>query len=186
MDYRMRNACREGDLNYIIKEIDSFYTMYLKKSWKYPQPIFFCAAGGQNEAIEYFIGKKLYNLDILLESIGIAAISNHMATVELLCKIVDKDFFPQHPKILRALEVCISKNYKKMAEYLIQKGAYIVTSDSTENTLVKCAEANNTEIMEIIMNKDPNFRESIPNAINTAIMLGHRNSVNFLAGTEMV
>ena len=58
MDCRMRNACREGDIEYIKKDIESFKHIYFSDK-DYPHPLFFCACGGQNAAIEFLCSASL-------------------------------------------------------------------------------------------------------------------------------
>lgn len=183
MDYRMRNACRIGDLEYIKNDIESFKHIYFSDK-DYPHPLFFCACGGQNAAIEFLFNKKLYDPDIIIESIGIAAISNHLNTVELLFKIIKNNFYPKHPRLIRALNLSILKRNKQMIEYLIEKGIY--DEDCQENPLLTCAEIGDTETMGLLMKKHQGCVNSVPEAINISIMRGHRNSVNFLAGQEIV
>ena len=183
MDYRMRNACREGDLEYIKKDIESFKHIYFSDK-DYPHPLFFCACGGQNAAIEFLFNKKLYDPDVIIESIGIAAISGHIQTVELLFKIIKNNYNPKHPRLIRALNLAIVKKYKKVIEFLIEKGIY--DDDVEVNPFLTSAEIDDTETMKLLMDKHGGCVNQVPDAMNIAIMRGHRNSVNFLAGQEMV
>ena len=92
MDYRMRNACRSGNLEYLQSEIQKNIQIFQKDDPNYSHPLFFCASGGQNECIDYLIKEKLFNGDIIIESIAIAAISDHINTVEKLFKILGKNY----------------------------------------------------------------------------------------------
>ena len=184
MDFRMRNACRIGDIEYMKKDLESFKHIYQQLDGDYPHPLFFCASGGQNASIEYLYNKSLFYPDIIIESIGIAAISGHLHTVELLFKIIKNNFSPKHPRLIRALNVAILKKNRKIIEYLIEKGIYDENSD--DNPFLTCAEIGDVETMKLFMNKHQGCVNSVPDAMNISIMRGHRNSVNFLAGQEMV
>jgi len=48
MEYRMRNACRSGDLKHMKKDIQLYKHIFEKIDKDYPHPLFFCASGGQN------------------------------------------------------------------------------------------------------------------------------------------
>jgi len=180
----MRNACRSGDLEYIKKDLESFKYIYQRLDGEYPHPLFFCASGGQNVAIEFLYNKGLFYPDIIIESIGIAAISGHLHTVELLFKIIKNNFSTKHPRLIRALNIVILKKNREMIEYLIEKGIY--DEDSDDNPFLTCAEIGDVETMKLLMNKHQWCVNSVPDAITISIMRGHRNSVNFLAGQEMV
>lgn len=184
MDFRMRNACREGDLEYIKKDLESFKHIYQRLEGDFPHPLFFCAIGGQNAAIEYLYNKSLFYPEIIIESIGIAAISGHLHTVEILFKIIKNNFSPKHPRLIHALNVAILKKNRKMIEYLIEKGIY--DEDCEDNPFLTCAEIGDVETMKLLMNKHNGCVNRVPDAMNISIMRGHRNSVNFLAGQEMV
>jgi len=184
MDYRMRNACRSGNIEYIKKDLESFKHIYQRLDGDFPHPLFFCASGGQNAAIEYLYSKGLFYPDIIIESIGIAAISSHLPTVELLFKIIKNNFPPRHPRLIHALNIAILKKNKKMIEFLIEKGIYDENSD--DNPFLTSAEIGDVETMKLFINKHQGCVNSIPDAINISIMRGHRNSVNFLAGLEIV
>ena len=180
----MRNACRSGDLEYMKKDIESFKHFYEKIEGESPHPLFFCASGGQNYAIEYLYKLKLIHPELIIESIGIAAISGHLDTVELLFKIIKNNFDTKHPRLLRALRVVISKKNRKMIDFLIEKGIY--DEKPEENPFLLASEIDDVETMKLLMKKHGGCVNHIPDAINIAIMRGHRNSVNFLAGQEMV
>lgn len=184
MDYRIRNACRIGDLEYIKKCIESFPDIYRQEDCDFPHPIFFCASGGQNKVIEYLYNKQLYNPDILIESIGIAAISGHLHTVELLFKIVKNNYNPKHPRLMRALNVAILKKNRGIIDYLIEKNIYDENAD--DHPFLNCAKVGDIETMKSLMKKHGGCINHIPDAINISIMKGHRNSVNFLSGQDMV
>jgi len=184
MDNRMRNACRSGNIEYIKKDLESFKHIYQRLDGDFPHPLFFCASGGQNAAIEYLYSKGLFYPDIIIESIGIAALSGHLHTVELLFKIIKNNFPPRHPRLIHALNVAILKKNKKMIEFLIEKGIY--DEDVEVNPFLTSAENDDTETMKLLMDKHEGCVNQVPDAMNIAIMRGHRNSVNFLAGQEMV
>ena len=184
MDYRMRNACRSGNIEYIKKDLESFKHIYERLDGEYPHPLFFCASGGQNAVIEFLYNEGLFYPDIIIESIGIAAISGHLHTVELLFKIIKNNFLPKHPRLIHALNVAILKKNRKMIESLIEKGIYDENSD--DNPFLNCAEMDDVETMKLLMNKHQGCVNIVPDAMTISIMRGHRNSVNFLAGQEMV
>jgi len=184
MDFRMRNACRSGNLEYIKNDLESYKHIYQRLDGDNPHPLFFCASGGQNAAIEYLYNKGLFYPEIIIESIGIAAISGHLHTVEILFKIIKNNFSPKHPRLIHALNVAILKKNRKMIEYLIEKGIY--DEDCEENPFLTCAEIGDVETMKLLMNKHNGCVNRIPDAMTISIMRGHRNSVNFLAGQEMV
>ena len=184
MDYRMRNACRSGDLEYMKKDIQSYKHIYEKMDGDCPHPLFFCASGGQNAAIEYLYNLKLGYPEVIIESIGIAAISGHLHTVELLFKIIKNNFSPKHPRLINALNIAIKKKNGKIIDYLIEKGIY--DENAEEHPLFICAQMNDVETMKLLMKKHEGCVNQVPDAINIAIMKGHRNSVNFLAGQDIV
>lgn len=184
MDFRMRNACRSGDINYMKRDIESYKHIYEKIDGDCPHPLFFCASGGQNIAIEYLYNINLINSEILIESIGIAAISGHLHTVELLFKIIKNNFFPKHPRLTNALNIAIKKKNRKIIDYLIDKGIY--DENAEEHPLLICAQIDDIETMKLLIRKHGGCVNQVPDAINLAIMRGHRNSVNFLAGQEIV
>jgi len=146
MDNKMRNACRSGDLEYIQAEINKYKQIYQKDDQKYTHPLFFCASGGQNDCIDYFQKEKLYNGDIIIESIGIAAISGHLSTVEKLFKILGKNFNKKHPRLINALNVCIKKKNRKIIDCLIDKG--IMDEDSEENIYIIAAAVDEIEALK--------------------------------------
>ena len=124
MNTKFRNACRSGDLEYIKNELEGLSHLYIRHQGEYPHPIFFCASKGKNDCIEYISKKIGCPLESLMESIAIAAISGHLETVDKLFKIA-KEFDPRHPRLVHALNVCISKQNKKIVDYLWEKGIYV-------------------------------------------------------------
>ena len=183
MDYRMRNACRNGDLEYIKNDIEQNRAIYIRDKDKIPHPLFFCASGGRLDCIRYVLKSLECDIELIIESISIAAMSGHKETVEFLLGSL-KNFNRKHPRLLAALNNCITLRKTEMAKLLIEWD--IFDEDVEDNAFINSAKAGDIDITKLLMTKFSDYRQYMAEAIHISINRGHRNSVNFLYGQELV
>lgn len=183
MDYHMRNACRDGDLEYIKNELLENRTTYMRDKDKIPHPLFLCASGGRLDCIRYVLKSLECDSELIIESASIAAMSGHKETVEFLLGTL-KNFNRKHPRLLAALNNCITRRKTEMAKLLIEWD--IFDENVEDNTFINSAKAGDIDIMKLLMTKFSDYRQYMAEAIHISINRGHRNNVNFLYGQERV
>jgi hypothetical protein len=175
----MRNACREGDLSYIKNELEDNIMNYNNHIDDYTHPVFMCAVGGHNECIEYVIKKLPCSSEMILESIGIAIICNHLETADYLFKKLKK-YDTKHPRLINALNISISKKNRQAIDYLLDRNIYDEYSD--DNAFVRCAKVGDIQTIKRLMELYIDYTNYLQKSIEVAILSGNTHIVNLFFG----
>lgn len=177
MDYRMRNACRDGDIEYIVKEMKNnrnYQNMHLD----YPHPLFFSASGGKIESIKFIIKNHGCTKENVIDAIYISSISGHYDCVEYLFSLL-KEFDITHSRLIYAFNKCIIKKYKKIIKLFLEKNVYY--ENENVNCFLTCVKENDLETLECIMDKYTNYDRFIPKALEIGFQNSNKKIINIFS-----
>lgn len=179
-DTKLRQACRNGDLDSIKSIIRENHAFYMSDRFidTYPHPLFLCAARGHIQCFEYILKALPCPISVIYESISISAISELFSTVELLFTFFKPPTTTcnlHHPRLINAMTVCIVKQKSDMISYLLEKGVCHLSLIQTcakvgdLNTLCKIIDKHKNPNQPHAILSENEYKKYVPDAIYTAI-----------------
>jgi len=179
MDYRLRKACFDGNLEYIKQRIEKNKFSFQHYKEYHINPIYLCACKGKLECIKYLINIIPISLETIVDCIKMSTTGGHYYTVEFLISISD-GIENNNPRIVYALAISINKGYRQIARLLIESGLGMDCPDC--HPFLFCAEVGDLDTMELLVQKFPKWYQYGKIAFSIAMERKKTKIVDFLTG----